>query len=113
MTGFNGNRFFANTSTASGDWFTSEVYVSQRVSFAAFLDWQASGSATWEFLSDGSGSFVLTSFVRPLPLGCKYSHGSSDGTAEVTSVKMIFVLRDQTSAELTNWGRIKTLFVTN
>jgi len=112
-TDVNGYKFFANMSTTSGEWFTDVVYVDQRVYFITYLDWQASGSATWEFLSGGSGTFVLSGFGRPLPEGCSYDHGSSDTTAEVIDVKFLFELRDASPIEPSTWGRIKSLYLTD
>ena len=111
-SGFNGNYIFANMSTTSGDWYTSAIYVTQRVSFVIEPAWQPAGDPTWEFLSSGGGTFVLSSFARPLPYGCSYSHGSSDGTVEVIDAKLIFVLRDSTPVEQSTWGRVKSLFLT-
>lgn len=108
--GINGYNFFATMSTTSGEWFADLVYVDQRVSFVAYLEWQASGNATWEFLSGGSGAFVLSGFSRPLPDGCVYDHGSSDTTAEVIDAKIRFELRDPSPVEQSTWGRIKSLF---
>jgi hypothetical protein len=110
-SGFNGNYIYANMSTESGDWFTSAIYVTQRISFVIEPAWHASGEATWEFLSAGSATFVLSSFARPLPNGCSYSHGSSDGTVEVIDAKLIIVLREETPVAESTWGRIKSLFL--
>ncbi len=110
--GFNGNYIYASISTTSGDWYTSPIYVNQRISFVIEPAWQPAGDPTWEFLSSGGGTFVLSSFARPLPYGCSYSHGSSDGTVEVTDAKLIFVLRDETPVEQSTWGRIKSLYLT-
>jgi hypothetical protein len=112
-TDVNGYKFFANMSTTSGDWFTDVVYVDQRVSFATYLDWDPSGGATWEFLSGGSGTVVLSGFSRPLPAGCSYDHGSSDATAEVIDAKIIFELRDPSPVGISTWGRIKSVFLTD
>jgi hypothetical protein len=108
--GVNGSYFYANMSTASGDWFTQTTYVDQRISFVTYLDWHPSGDATWEFLSSGSGSFVLTGYSRLLPDGCTYQHGSSETVAEVFDAKMVFELRDPSPVEQSTWGRIKSLF---
>jgi hypothetical protein len=110
---FNGNYIFANMSTSSGDWYTSPIYVTQRVSFVIEPAWQPIREPTWEFLSSGSGTFVLSSYARPLPFGCSYQHGSSDGTVEVIDAKLIFVLRDETPVEQSTWGRIKSLYLTD
>jgi hypothetical protein len=109
--GVNGSYFFANMSTTSGEWFTYDTYVDQRVSFVIFLDWHESGGGTWEFLSGGSGTFVMSCFARSLPAGCRYQHGSSDTTAEVIDAKIIFKLRNPTPVEESSWGRIKYLFL--
>lgn len=108
--GVNGLKFFANMSTASGDWFTETVYVDQRVLFVTYLFWQPSGGATWDFLSGKSGTLVLSGFARPLPEGCTYNHGSSDTTGEVADAEIIFELRDPNPVEQSTWGRVKALF---
>jgi len=109
----NGYNFFATMSTTSGDWFTSVVYVDQRVSFVAYLDWQPSEGATWDFLLSGGGTFLLTGTPRPLPDGCSYDHGSSDTTAEVIDAKIMIELGDPNPVEQSTWGRIKSLFLDN
>ena len=107
----NGVYFSADMATSSGDWFTDVVYVDQRVSFVAYLDWQPSDSTTWDFLSSGSGTFVLTGTSRTLPEGCSYDHGSSDTTAEIIDAKMMFELFDPSPVEQSTWGRVKSLFL--
>jgi len=109
-SGFNGNSFFASMPAGAGEWYTEAVYVEDRVSFVATLVWQPSPGATWDFLSAGTGTVFLSCFAPPLPAGCQYLHGSSEGIAEVTSAEIHFELSNPTPVQQTTWGRIKALY---
>ena len=105
----NGVYFFANMPASSGEWVTNVAYVDQRVNFITYLDWSPSGGATWDFLSGGTGTVCLAGVARTLPEGCRYDHGSSDTTAEVTEAYIQVELRDSTPVQQTTWGRIKSV----
>lgn len=105
----NGVYFYASMPASSGEWVTNVAYVDQRFDFIIWLDFSPAGGATWIFLSGGTGTVTLTGWGRPLPEGCRYDHGSSDTTAQVTEAYIQIELRDPTPVQQTTWGRIKVL----
>jgi len=105
----NGVYFYATMPASSGEWVTNTTYVDQRFAFITWLDFSPADGATWDFLSGGTGTVCLTGWARALPEGCRYDHGSSDTTAEVTEAYILVELRDPTPVHQTSWGRIKIL----